>query len=180
MLTALMYDSAAGAWPIAGDGAGTIILAYTDTWGGTYNGVPYKTNVELAMAKHPKATIVQISSVSPGRVGVDVYDVEFGCLTPAEAAACCAADVAQGRRPAMYADGSDFEGCNEALAESGLALGTDHRVDFLLADPDGLAVVPPTYIGKQYHWGPNVGPMSFNTSIVLTSWAALRKGDPAS
>ena len=40
MLTALMYDSAAGSWPIAGDGAGTIILAYTDTWGGTYNGVP--------------------------------------------------------------------------------------------------------------------------------------------
>jgi hypothetical protein len=181
--TALAYDSANGAWPIDGDGEGEIILAYAQDWGGWYNGQHYATNVLLAMAKHPKATIVQISSVSPGLVGVDIYDVEPGCLTPEEAAICVSEDVKQNRRPAMYAnaeeEGFDFDACNAALAKFGLALGIDHRVDFLLADPDGFAVVPANCIGKQFHWGPNIGLNAFDTSIILTSWRALVPHDPA-
>ncbi len=177
-LTALMYDSAGGAWPITGDGAGEIILAYSQDWGGVYNGTHYPNNVALAMAKHPKAWAVQISSVPPGQVGVDVYDVEPGCLSPQQAAECCRQDVEQGRRPTIYANadeaGFDFEACNEALAPYGLALGLDHRVDFLLAHPDGVAEVPLNYVGKQFRFG-----AAFDTSIVRTRWAALRKGDPA-
>lgn len=181
--TVLMYDSAGGEWPISGDGEGEFILAYAQDNGGWFNGAFYKTNVLLAQAKHPRAFIVQISSVAPGQPGVDGYDVEPGCLTPEEAAACVAEDVKQGRRPFMYANseetGWDYAACNAALAKFGLALGPDHRVDFFLADPDGFAVVPSRCIAKQFHWGPNVGINSFDTSIVLATAAFLQKGDPA-
>ena len=181
--TVLMYDSAAGAWPIDGDGEGEFILAYAQDNGGWFNGAHYATNVLLAQAKHPKAFIVQISSVAPGLVGVAGYDVEPGCLTPEMAAACVAEDVKQGRRPFMYANsdeqGWDFDACNAALAKYGLALGPEHRVDYFLADPDGFAVVPANCVAKQFHWGPNVGLDSFDTSIVLASAECLKPKDPA-
>jgi hypothetical protein len=154
-----IYDSAAGMWPLDTKYA----LVYID---GQFS--------QFAAAKKriPKAWLIQ--ATVEGQPGVALFDCEnagqaFAAVTWA------AKEVAINRRPTIY--------CNRttrptvAIALSKLGLSFVHDVDWFCANPDGVAEVPAGAVAKQYRWGPSAGALSFDVSVALPSWAALRPGD---
>jgi hypothetical protein len=165
-----MYDSAAEAWPLTGDGSGGYIMAYID---GKYSG-----NFDAAKAKFPGATVVPISAI--GTPGTRLYDCEQQCIWPPEAAAELAAkDVQAGLQSNIYGSGDTRPAVAIALQAFDLSLGTGPgQVGYLLANPDGVGTVNDGDWGKQYLWGANGDPHSFDTSVVLRAWPMLPEPQP--
>ena len=174
-----IFDSASGAWPLTGDGEGQHVLAYSDSWGGWYNGVHYADNVELAKAKFPKARVVQISVVPPGQKAVAGYDVENGALTIEEACGLVNHDIVKlNRRPFLYGAGDTIPELKAYIHQHYTQI--QDKVDYFLAQPDGVSEVPPGFIGKQFSW-PDVHPIvanqGYDVSVLLTTAACLKTGD---
>lgn len=170
-----VVDSAGGLWPEDA----RYILAYWGSWGGTWNGRRYPDNVALAMASRPKAWVIQIAVLPPGKgVVVQGYDCEPGALTVAEACGCANHDVVIGRHPFIYAAEAAWEEIDATL-ERDYAPSVG-KVDRWLAQPDGVPIIPPGYVAKQYSW-PNSHPVAagqgYDVSVLRSTASCLRKGD---
>jgi hypothetical protein len=123
----------------------------------------------------PSAWRIQITTT--GARGFAGADVEAGDLSVSEMAAWSAEELEEGRRPFLYGSASTRALLVPELATKGITLGLAGEVDYFLANPDGVRTIEPGDVAKQYLWGPPEGPQSFDTSVALSSWAALRKGD---
>ena len=130
------YDSAPRAFPWFAD----VLLVYAD---GRY------ANVAWAQTHYPNARLLQCTVL--GRPGVRVIDVEPGCVWPvSKAVELAQEDIKDRYRPWLYANGSTWDDeLRPALDKAGVSAAL---YDSWLAQPDGVAEVPPGYQAKQYSW----------------------------
>lgn len=168
-----VFDSASGAWPLEGEGAGGILLTYVDSWGGFFNGVHYPSNFLWAKAKFPKAWLIQISVVSPSFPGLAVYDCERGALSVAEVCGLANTELVKSKKfPTLYGSADTRAQIVELLAQDYKQWELGRDIGYLLADPDNdPTTIPPGNVGKQFFWG-----SEYDQSVVLPTWEALEPG----
>lgn len=130
-----VYDSAPRSFPWFAD----VLLVYAD---GQYK------NLAWAQRHFPNARLLQCTVT--GRPGVRVIDVEPGCVWPvSKAVELVQEDIKDRYRPWLYANAATWAELGNALQEAGVS---GALYDRWLAQPDGVAEVPPGYQAKQYSW----------------------------
>jgi hypothetical protein len=167
-----MYDSAGGFYP-----KGVPKPVFLVPINGDFAEVDGIPQLEYIKENYPDAWCVQYAAVD--QEGVAVYDIEPGCIwPPSQAALILKREVAAGHRPTAYASFDTMNILTAELAPVGLAIGIDHRIDGVLANPQQFAdnldpppnmQVPYPFVGAQWSWG-----QTYDTSLVLPTWGALR------
>lgn len=139
-----------------------------DIYAGYIDGL-YQT-FHLLAAKFPGKIYIPITVF--GAPNVKVVDCESGDLTPAQAAAWAKKEITANRRPTIYCSSDTHTQVVTELLGLGLAFVTD--VDWWEAHYDGVAVLSPGSIAKQYQ-----STTDLDTSIVDPSWLGAAPTPPA-
>lgn len=118
----------------------------------------------------PQAVLVTISAVG-ARWDADLFDVEPGCIWPPENVLPLVVTArSKGRWPAVY--------CNEknhwAYIRNMFRTRGMEEPPYIVANYDGVAVIPAGAVGKQYKHPPQIG-KHYDLSVVKTSWKPGRK-----
>lgn len=130
-------------------GGGDVYLAYID---GAY------ANLDAVRRRFPHATIITVTVT--GRAGAHCCDQEKGDLTPAGAVAWAQREIAAGRHPIIYTEASTWGTCKTLARKAGLR----RKVQWYIADYDGVATIPRGAIGKQYR-DPHTSGGHFDVSV---------------
>lgn len=118
----------------------------------------------------PQAVLVTISAVG-ARWDAHLYDVEPECIWPPENVLQLVVTArANGRWPAVY--------CNQlnhwAYIRRMFQMRGMEEPPYIVANYDGIAVIPEPAVGKQYKHPPQIG-KHYDLSVVKASWKPGRK-----
>jgi hypothetical protein len=150
-----MYDST----NIQDDPAGAHMVAY-------YVDGIFATSVAPVIARFPNAVLVPISAIGTN-AGI-VGDVEPGCLSPAQGVAWVVMRRATGADPTLYVNETYGWGPLRSLFQQ-MGVPEPH---YWVADYDGIAVVPPGAVAKQYA-NPTLTHGHFDLSVVADHWPGV-------
>lgn len=118
----------------------------------------------------PQAVKVTISAVG-ARWDADLFDVEPGCIWPPENVLSLVTTARNnGRWPAVY--------CNQlqhwTYVRQMFRMRGMEEPPYIVANYDGVAVIPEGAVGKQYKHPPQIG-KHYDLSVVSTKWIPGRK-----
>lgn len=153
-MTRTMYDSVT---PASLPSGAPLYAAYVD---GLY------ANAPQVQARFPQARIATVAVSWTTRARV--LDVENGDATPEQAPDWCAQTMADvpNDELTVYANASTMPAVRAAFTAAGVSLP-----QLFMADYDGIAVLPPGYVAKQYA---DMGP--YDVSVCADYWPGV---DPA-
>lgn len=117
-----------------------------------------------------QAVLVTISAVG-ARWDADLFDVEPQCIWPPENVLPLVVTArVNGRWPAVY--------CNQlnhwAYIRQMFRMRGMEEPPYIVANYDGVAVIPPGAVGKQYKHPPQIG-KHYDLSVIDASWTPGRK-----
>lgn len=118
----------------------------------------------------PQAVKVTISAVG-ARWDADLFDVEPGCIWPPENVLPLVVTARNnGRWPAVY--------CNQLnhwpYIRQMFRMRGMEEPPYIVANYDGVAIIPNGAVGKQYKHPPQIG-KHYDLSVIKTSWKPGRK-----
>lgn len=154
-MTRVMFDST----NVADDPAGADLVAY-------YADGIYATTAAAVRQRFPTQVLVAISAVGTD-TGV-VGDVEPGCMTISQSIAWVIRRRGAGLDPSLYVNEVyGWAPCAQAFQQAGVP-----EPHWWVADYDGVAVIPPGAIAKQYE-NPPLDGGHFDRSVVADFWPGI-------
>lgn len=129
-------------------------------------------NLTALQTRFPNAVHVSITTSYTGTPGAHVIDCETGDSTPQTAAAWAKAELAAGRLPAIYCNGSTWPAVKAEVAALGI---TEQMADrYWIAAYDGVATIPAGAIAKQYR---SDTAQNLDYSVVADYWPGVDGGE---